>query len=538
MVTRLVLGCGAVGFDLLEAMPRREGLTVVTADHSRAETLREMDVDARAGDPTDTDSYPDAIDVVVVASAHPQKNLRTARRAREFYPDALLVVYVGTDAPEPVVEKLETLADRIIDPVAAVAADVLEASYGPESERTRRLRRVLTTAEEPLAVVSHDNPDPDAIASSLALARIAESLGLDADACYYGEISHQENRALVNLLDLPLVNLSAGDIEGYGSVALVDHSRPGVNDSLPPETPVDVVIDHHPPRGPVEGRFVDLRSDVGATSTLLADYLERFDVEPSEQVATALLYGIQIDTKNFTREVVEADFEAAAWLSEWVDEDVLKRVESPSISADTMEVLGRAIERRSVTDGALSTCVGEIRDRDALAQASDQLLNMESVNTSLVYGFMNGTVYVSGRTRGADIDLGESLREAFGRIGSAGGHADMAGAQIPMGILADVGEGSKETLTEIVRSVIDERFFGVLIDAPSAPTPDAELTLEYDDANEGPSLDRPREAGRSETASEREEQVDDENVEADGSGPVGADSTDSVGATDSTDDEE
>lgn len=491
MVNRLVLGCGAVGFDLLEAMPRNEGLTIVTADESRAGTLRDLDIDAYAADPTDESYYPDSVDVIVVAGADPTKNLKTARVAAESFPDALLVVYAGSDASVRTLEALEDVADRVIDPVVAVAERVLDAAVGPESDRVRRLRRVLLTAEAPLAVVSHDNPDPDAIASALALARIAESVGLEADACYYGEISHQENRALVNLLELPLVNLQDGDIDNYGSVALVDHSRPGVNDSLPPETSVDVVIDHHPPRGPVEGRFVDLRSDVGATSTLLASYLKRFDVDPGKSVATALLYGIQIDTKDFTREVVETDFEAAAYLSTWVDEGVLSRVEAPSVTLDTMEVLARAIERRRVTNGALSSCVGEIRDRDALAQAADQLLNMEGVHTSLIYGFMNGTVYVSGRTRGADLDLGETLRESFGRIGSAGGHADMAGAQIPMGILADVGEESKATLTEVVRSVIDERFFGVLMDAPAAPTPDADLTFEYDEGTEGPFLPTP-----------------------------------------------
>lgn len=535
MVTRLVLGCDAVGFDLVEAMPRRDALTVITADRSRAQTLRDMDIDARAADPTDPETYPDEVDVVVVAGSDPERNRLAATSAADRFPDALLVVYAGIDADRSTLTALESVADKVVDPVAALAGRVLDLAIGPDSDRARRLRRVLLTAEQPMAVVSHDNPDPDAIASALALARIADRLGVEADACYYGEISHQENRALVNLLDLPLVNMNEGDIDAYGSVALVDHSRPGVNDSLPEDTPIDVVIDHHPPRGPVEGRFVDLRSGVGATSTLLAQYLDRFDIPPGEQVATALLYGIQIDTREFTREVAEADFEAAAYLVPEIDEDTLERIESPSVSLDTMDVLGRAIDRRTVRDGALATCVGEVRDRDALAQAADRLLTMEGVHTSVVYGFMSGTVYVSGRTRGADLDLGETLREAFGRIGSAGGHADMAGAQIPMGILADVGADAKETLTDVVRSVVDERFFSALSDAPSAPTPDDELTYEYAPkgtaslAAPAKEVDRPEEVGGSET--------DDEATDADANDNASAPDESDVDAADAAADD-
>lgn len=105
---------------------------------------------------------------------------------------------------------------------------------------------------------------------------------------------------------------------------------------------------------------------------------------------------------------------------------------------------------------------------------------MEGVKVSLVYGYKNGTVYVSGRARGADIDLGETLRDALGQIGSAGGHADMAGAQLPLGILEEVGNDSTESLTEVVRGIVSGRFFETLGTAPAPGVGDAdELTLEF-----------------------------------------------------------
>ncbi|WP_224269517.1 DHH family phosphoesterase [Haloprofundus salinisoli] len=482
MVRWLLLGCGPVGHAMLEMLAERPGrVQVITDDPERVTSLREEGVRAIHSDPTDPERYPAAADLVLVVGEDAERNLAAVESARRRFPNAQVMAYAGVEADLESVERLAAAADRVIDATAVLTGYVVEMVDREPARRLRRLLSVLRELDGPLAVVTHDNPDPDAIASAVALCRLAETVGVEADACYFGEISHQENRALVNLLDLQLRNLESTDeLEPYAGIALVDHSRPGVNDGLDPETLVDIVIDHHPPRAPVEARFVDLRSEVGATSTLLADYLERLGCELDRTVATALLYGIRVDTKDFTREVSKTDFEATAYLLERVDVSVLERVETPSMSADVFETIARAIRNREIRGTALASCVGEINDRDALAQAAERLLDMEGVQVSVVYGYRDGTVYVSGRARGADIDLGETLRDALGQIGSAGGHADMAGAQLPLGILEDVGDDAKESLTEVVRGIVSGRFFETLDTAPAPGVADAEgLTLEF-----------------------------------------------------------
>ncbi len=479
---RLVLGCGTVGHDIVESLVGQSGrLHVVTADSGRATALRDENVSAVEADPSDPSNYPDRADVVVVGGSSAAVNVAATRNARRRYPDAFVLAYAGDDADDADLAALDDDADRVVDPVARTSERVLAAATGEHASRMRRLLRALRSVPGKLAVMAHDNPDPDAIASAVALVRLASFAGVDAEPCYYGDISHQENRALVNLLGIEMRQLDpdADPREEFGGFALVDHSRPGVNDSLPEDVRPAVVVDHHPPRQPVAGGFIDLRSEVGATSTLLAEYLDRFGVDLDETTATALLYGVRIDTKDFTREVSEADFDAAAYLLPHTDKSVLERVESPSVSAEVLDVLARAIEEREQRGSAVASCVGELRDRDALAQAAEQLLNMEGVNTTLVYGYRDGVVYVSGRTRGADVDLGETLRDALDQIGSAGGHADMAGAQVPLGILADVEDGSKETLTDVVRDIIAGRFFETLEDAPAAPTPAADRAVTF-----------------------------------------------------------
>jgi hypothetical protein len=139
----------------------------------------------------------------------------------------------------------------------------------------------------------------------------------------------------------------------------------------------------------------------------------------------------------------------------------LQRIEDPSVSPETLSVIGRAITNREQEGSVLLTGVGEIGDRDALAQAADRLLDLEGVQATMVYGVIDGTIYASARARGADIDLGEALRDAFGQIGSAGGHADMAGAQIELGMMDTVDERD-ESLEEIVRSIVSDRFLDAI----------------------------------------------------------------------------
>ncbi|PSQ12505.1 DHH family phosphoesterase [Halobacteriales archaeon QS_5_70_15] len=476
MTSRLVLGCGTFGRRLaLDLGGRHEPLLVLDPDGGRVDGLRDEGIRAQQAETTDpgairrraTDPL-ETVDTVVVAGDDPAENRAAAEAANEAFPDAFLLAYTGRNPTRTDRTAVREVADDAVDEGTATA-ESLRGRIDEPGHRTRRLRRVLRSLDGPLAVVAHDNPDPDAISSAVALERIAETAGLEAEVCYYGEINHQENRAFVNLLDYDLTALDAeSELDRFGSFAIVDHSRPGVNDGLPPETEVSVVIDHHPPRAPVEARFVDLRSNVGATSTLLAGYLRDLGVDPGRELATGLLFGIRVDTDDFSREVDPEDFRAAAFLHSFADTGALERIESPSMSPETMDAIAAAIGNREVRDDVLVTCLGTVSDRDALAQAADRLLDLEGASVTFVFGFtgvdQEAVVYVSARARGADLDLGEALRDAFGQVGSAGGHADMAGAQIPVGMLIDEGDEDPEG---VIEAVVTERFFDTLGVSPN-----------------------------------------------------------------------
>jgi nanoRNase/pAp phosphatase (c-di-AMP/oligoRNAs hydrolase) len=149
---------------------------------------------------------------------------------------------------------------------------------------------------------------------------------------------------------------------------------------------------------------------------------------------------------------------------------VLGRIENPSISGDTMETMARAIDNRDVRGTVLTTYVGPIGNRDTLAQAAEILLGMDEVTTVLVFGRHEETVYLSARARGAEIDLGETVRLAYGQIGSAGGHADMAGAQIPLRSILALPADGEEDVDDVVEDVVVERFLETIESRPASLT--------------------------------------------------------------------
>ncbi|MDY6780391.1 MAG: bifunctional oligoribonuclease/PAP phosphatase NrnA [Halobacteria archaeon] len=320
-------------------------------------------------------------------------------------------------------------SSQVHDPTPTRADDLVEALEGGS-----------------LAVVCHDNPDPDCIASALALRSVAvEEVGVsEVDIVYSGEVSHQQNRAFVNLLEVEMVGMGEADFAEYDLIAFVDHSVKGENNQVPENVEVDVVIDHHPSDNGVEGGFVDIREGYGATTTILVEYLIELGVEPGQNLATALLFAIRTETLGFLRGTTPGEYDAAKYLHAFADIDLLK-----------------AITKRDVRGSALVTCVGRTTERDAIPQAADYLMNLEGVATVLVFGIIDEEIQMSARSDDSRVDLDSVMRDAFGDVGSAGGHHEMAGAQIPLGIFSEMGE-EEDKLVELSSEMIKRRFFGAM----------------------------------------------------------------------------
>ncbi|WP_459191899.1 DHH family phosphoesterase [Halosimplex sp. J119] len=324
--------------------------------------------------------------------------------------------------------------------------------------KARQLHDFLVEGDE-ISIVCHNNPDPDCLASALALEQIAADAGIDEQRILYsGDISHQQNRAFVTLLDIELEAFDpamARDRPEGALLAFVDHSVPGRNNRVPEGTPVDVVVDHHPAEA-IDAGFVDHREDIGATATILTEYVRDLDVDLDAVLATALLFAIRRETLEFLRGVTRAEYDAAGFLHEHADGDLLRQLATPSVTGATLDAIATAIENRTTRGAVLISDVGRTTERDALPQAADYLRTLEGVETAIVFGIVDGAIHLSGRSVDPRVDLGDTLDDAFGDVGTAGGHHDMAGGEVPLGIFADP-TADDDQLLAIVEAVITAR---------------------------------------------------------------------------------
>ena len=320
------------------------------------------------------------------------------------------------------------------------------------------LRELLAGGSE-LTIVCHNNPDPDCLASALALGRIGAAAGIDERRILYsGDISHQQNRAFVNLLDIDLRQFepdAVTDRDPDQLLAFVDHAVPGVNNRVPEGTSVDIVIDHHPAEG-IEARFVDHRESIGATATILTQYVRTLELDPDTTLATALSFAIRRETLTFLRGTTPAEYDAAAFLHEHADRDLIRKLSTPSVTGATIDAIATAIGNRRIRNAVLISHVGRTTERDALPQAVDYLATLEGVETAVVFGVVDGSIQLSARSTDSRVHIGDALNEAFADVGSAGGHQEMAGGEFPLGIFADYTTDDEELLA-IVEQVVTAR---------------------------------------------------------------------------------
>lgn len=330
-----------------------------------------------------------------------------------------------------------------------------------------RLQRVLATHDD-VTVLMHPNPDPDAMSCAMGVAKIAESVDTDAALQFSGEIRHQENRAFRTVLDLDIESVDASSQLESDAVVLVDHNTPRGFTGAQTVEPV-AVVDHHPGNG-AGTKFTDVRTDYGAASTILVEYLhdigatmadeeDSSEFEISPELAIGLLYGILSDTNHLTNGCSRAEFDACAALFSGIDEDLLDRIANPQVSDDVLQVKATAITQKRV-EGPFAVCdVGEISNVDAIPQAADELMHLEGVTAVVVYGEHDGTLHLSGRSRDDRVHMGETLRHAISDIpmASAGGHARMGGGQLSVDHMNGIGPSDG-----ISRDEFEERLFSAM----------------------------------------------------------------------------
>jgi nanoRNase/pAp phosphatase (c-di-AMP/oligoRNAs hydrolase) len=311
------------------------------------------------------------------------------------------------------------------------------------------LRETLDSVKNLLILIQHD-PDPDAIASALALRTILGRNKTTAPLGSFGQVTRPENVTMVQLLDVDIEQVTVHTLSHYDGIALVDVQPPYFGNVL---SHVDAVVDHHPLVAPYEARYRDVRTDFGATSTIFVEYLQAIGAKVTQRLATALYYGIKTDTLFLGRETTEVDVEAFTYLYPLANHSLIRRMERPKLPLRDLDAFGYALRARAIIGSTFFTHLGLVEREDVLPQFAEFCLQVECVERSVVSGIFGGNLVVSVRNDMHGKSAGELVRNAFNHLGSAGGHRSMAKAVIPLANLEqEFGRLSDAELGQFVQN--------------------------------------------------------------------------------------
>ena len=313
-------------------------------------------------------------------------------------------------------------------------------------DRLQAFWQVFEKEDEVLVVI---NADPDALATALAVKRLLRYRVKSVTITHPNEIRRLNNVAMVERLKIPLIRLKDIKVDNFSKKVMVD-SQP---DHLPSFEKItfDVIIDHQPPGTRLDAAFVDVRPEYGATSTMAVEYLRAAGMKPSVALATALFYGIKVDTHDFEQKSVLADGISFRYLFNIANRDLVRKFELTDLRRSELKYFTIALAELKYSKGRYYTHIGRVRSPDVLVIVADFLNHVGEIDWVFVSGVHGEKLVVIFRCDGYRKSAGKLADRIFGSIGSAGGHKGAARAEVP---LKNLELGDKEFTSDTLKRFI------------------------------------------------------------------------------------
>ncbi|MDE7403741.1 MAG: DHH family phosphoesterase [Lachnospiraceae bacterium] len=298
-------------------------------------------------------------------------------------------------------------------------------------------------------IQTHNFPDPDAISSAYGLKKLLEVYDVESKLCYDGRIDKLSASKLLDAFQMqiyPYADLLK-EMKEDDYIICVDTQKHGgnVTDFVGDEV---ACIDHHPTFVPMEYRYQDIRI-TGACATLIAEYYAKMGHEPDQDTATALLYGIKMDTLQFSRGVTELDIEMFRFLFPFCDHEKLARLERNNMEFDDLRAYGAAIESIELYDKTGFSCIPFSCPDALIAILADFILALVEVEVAVVFSYREDGIKLSVRSEDPKVHAGNLLHQALLDLGNGGGHAAMAGGFIRQDKVAGLGNYPRDAIRNL-----------------------------------------------------------------------------------------
>jgi nanoRNase/pAp phosphatase (c-di-AMP/oligoRNAs hydrolase) len=398
-----------------------------------ARRLHDAGIEATAGDPRRVDTYIKADISPTTCFILEDNGRRSLKKTLGAIRDAggvlVYVLHTGHTNGRVDAAKAEFPDVTHLDlPELIRPTLVTELSRSMTRARVQQYQRYFADADRVL-ILLHNDPDPDALASGLALRNLLRRTKTTAIIGAVQGVTRPENLRMANMLDIHVERVTPASFQEFDRIATVDvqpHYFGGMLDR------VDLVVDHHPEQTGYSAVFKDIRADYGSTSTILTEHLRAVDVNISERTATAMLYAIKSDTLFFARHTNRVDLEAFTFLYPLADAALIRKMEGAEITLERLDYVTRASQGGIMRDQVFCAFIGEAPREDFIPYTADFFLQLEDVKWTIIAGIVNGCFIISVRNLGYSRNAGEFVKRWFADIGSAGGHRAMAKAVVPV----------------------------------------------------------------------------------------------------------
>ncbi len=293
-----------------------------------------------------------------------------------------------------------------------------------------RLEEFLSVFEKEDTVLICIVADPDSLACSLAIKRLLRYRVKSLTIAHPNEISRLNNVEMVKRLRIPLERLHAVKPTDFTKKIIVD-SQP---DHLPDFNGIDfdVIIDHHPISKDWSAAYVDIRPNYGAASSMLVEYLRAASIKPSVSMATAMFYGIKVDTQDFEKDARLSDAISFRYLFDIANRNLVRKFELTDLRRSELRYFSMALAELKYSKGRYYCHIGKVRSPDVLVIIADFLSHVADIDWVLVSGIHCDKLVVIFRCDGYRKSAGKLAQRAFGTLGSAGGHKGAARAEVPL----------------------------------------------------------------------------------------------------------
>ncbi|MBN2418177.1 MAG: DHH family phosphoesterase [Deltaproteobacteria bacterium] len=317
--------------------------------------------------------------------------------------------------------------------------NIMEAPFPKSTSMSERLKLLMDTVSRDDALAILITADPDAMASAMALRRLFWRKVRLTGIYHTNVIKRADNLAMINLLKLNQRHIRMFKPQDFTKFAILD-SQPSHNDLLSRYN-YDIIIDHHPFVPQSKAKFLDIKEEYGATSSMMTEYLRAAGIKPSPRLATALFYGIKTDTDNFVRDSTPNDINAFRYLFQFVNGSIIKKIESSELTKNTLQSFRTAMNNLIFVKDRIFIPMDNVSNPDILVLMADFFLKMAEVTWSVAAGISGKKLVIIFRNAGFRLDAGKVARKLFGEYGSAGGHKSAARAEIPLANIENAASG-------------------------------------------------------------------------------------------------